>query len=495
MKKRFSISPAKINILTSLLNHLIATGCGIILPRILIESYGSAAYGITVSIAQFLSYIALLESGIGGVARAQLYGPLAKRDQREISVIYQATKRFFRFVALAFVLYTLILALSYRTLAGITYYPFWYIFILVLVISSATIAKYMGGLANLTLMVADQKQYISMLIHIGATILNTVAVLVLCRLGTDLIWVKLGSSLVFILPPILYSFYVKRHYNLLPVKADSKVLTQRWTGLGQHFAFFLHKNTDIVLLTLLADIRLVAVYSVFSLVSNSIRAITESCSGGMEAVLGERIARKDNSGLLAVFRKYQLLLSAVTILLFGCAGILINDFVRLYTNGIQDANYRQPVFALLILFAEAFNCLCLPYAALPFSANHLKQTRWGAYGEAAINIVLSVGLIFWNPLVGVALATLLATLFRAIYYIHYAANHFLQKSFFRLLSEYFGTALLLALIIAAGQWVINGLFIENFLQWALSGAACFAVLLLPVCLVLFWYKRFCTDRR
>jgi peptidoglycan biosynthesis protein MviN/MurJ (putative lipid II flippase) len=139
--------------------------------------------------------------------------------------------------------------------------------------------------------------------------------------------------------------------------------------------------------------------------------------------------------------------------------------------------------------------LCLPYAALPFSANHLKQTRWGAYGEAAINIVLSVGLIFWNPLVGVALATLLATLFRAIYYIHYAANHFLQKSFFQLISEYFGTALLLALIIAAGQWVINGLFIENFLQWALSGAACFAVLLLPVCLVLFWYKRFCTDRR
>ena len=67
--KREKMDESKLNILTQLLNQLITTACGILVPRILIASYGSEAYGISVSIAQFLSYITLLEGGIGGVAR------------------------------------------------------------------------------------------------------------------------------------------------------------------------------------------------------------------------------------------------------------------------------------------------------------------------------------------------------------------------------------------------------------------------------------------
>ena len=64
------------NIVTTLANQLITTACGIVVPRILIGSFGSEAYGISVSITQFLSYITLLEGGIGGVARAELYPSL-----------------------------------------------------------------------------------------------------------------------------------------------------------------------------------------------------------------------------------------------------------------------------------------------------------------------------------------------------------------------------------------------------------------------------------
>ena len=76
---------SKLNILTQLLNQLVTTACGILIPRILIAAYGSEAYGISASIAQFLSYITLLEGGLGGVARAKLYGPLAKNDTSETS--------------------------------------------------------------------------------------------------------------------------------------------------------------------------------------------------------------------------------------------------------------------------------------------------------------------------------------------------------------------------------------------------------------------------
>ncbi len=41
--------------------------------------------------------------------------------------------------------------------------------------------------------------------------------------------------------------------------------------------------------------------------------------------------------------KYKTLLSAGTLVLFSCAGILIVPFIRLYTKGITDADYIQPL--------------------------------------------------------------------------------------------------------------------------------------------------------
>ena len=81
---------AKRNIATALCNQLITTACGIVTLRVLLASFGSEAYGICASITQFLSYIMLLESGIGGVARAKLYAPLARRDMCEVSAVYNA---------------------------------------------------------------------------------------------------------------------------------------------------------------------------------------------------------------------------------------------------------------------------------------------------------------------------------------------------------------------------------------------------------------------
>ena len=52
---------ANVNAISTLANQLIATLCGIIIPWVMIDRFGSEAYGATTSIAQFLSYISLLE--------------------------------------------------------------------------------------------------------------------------------------------------------------------------------------------------------------------------------------------------------------------------------------------------------------------------------------------------------------------------------------------------------------------------------------------------
>ena len=478
------LGKAKYNIITTLLNQLITTACGIIIPHILISSFGSETYGITVSITQFLSYITLLEGGIGGVARARLYGPLARKDNSEISAVYNAVKRFFQYVAIAFVIYSAVLGLVYHDIAHVSIFSRAYIFALVIVISLSTLAKYMGGLANLTLIVADQRQYINNLITAATTVANTIAIIVLVNMKTDIIWVKLGSSLIFIVRPLLYSLYVKKHYVLPKTEKGKAVLDQKWTGIGQHIAYFLHTNTDVVLLTLFANARLIAVYSVYHLLINSIRAITEAFSGGMEAAFGEMIAKGQLAKLQRSYGRYKALLTSVSVVMFCCTGVLVVPFIKLYTKGITDADYTQPLFALIMLLAEAVNCMILPCASLPVAANRLKQTRWGAYGEAIINIALSCILIQWDPLLGVAIGTLAATVFRGVFYMFYSSKHLLHMPFYKLILRFVGTIAVLLSLILLGRFLLQYVTIENYFQWILCGAAVFAAVGIPTALYL-----------
>ena len=282
---------------------------------------------------------------------------------------------------------------------------------------------------------------------------------------------------------------------------DNNVLALGFTKIGEDYYFFnagsgkmymdttlwvgsndygVKSGIDIVLLTLMADVRLVAVYSVYNMVISSIRSITEAFSGGMEAVFGEWIAKGDIPALQLSYRKYKTLISAASLVLFSCAGILIVPFIMLYTKEITDADYIQPAFALVFLVAEAVNCLVLPCSSLPVAANHLKQTRWGAYGEAMINIFLSCILIKWNPLLGVALGTLVATMFRAVYYMIYSAKNFLHLPVYRILLPCCGTIFLLCAIALCGAFLIQTVKIRNYFSWMLWGLLCLLIIALPV---------------
>ncbi len=479
---------AKLNMLTTILRQLLATLCGIVIPRVMIGAFGSLVYGATTSISQFLSYISLLESGIGRVARGALYSHLARDSKENISKVYHAIKSFFRHVGIFFVVYAVILALSYFKIADVSDLSYEYTVGLVLAISISTAANYFFGIANMTLIHADQKQYLTNTIITLTNVINTVFIVLLIQVKADVMTVKLVSSLVFLARPVLYARHVKKHYDLPKVQKDPNALSQKWTGMGQHIAYFLHTNTDIVLLTVFSDLKLVAVYSVYHLVINSIWNIASAFSGGMEAAFGEMIAKDEKTRLAAAYRKYKLILTVVAMVLFGCTAVLLIPFVRLYMADVTDANYIQPVFGMLLLSAEFINCLVLPCTTLPISANALKKTRWGSYGEALINIGVSLILIQWNPLVGVAMGTLLATVFKAVYYIHYTAKRILKCSAWSLFGKFILSLTVMLVISVGGMLLLWQLPMKNFFVWTIWGGISFLVvgaLTLAFCKLLF----------
>ncbi len=465
---------AKINAASTLLGQLVATAVGIVIPWMMIEAFGSEAYGATTSIAQFLAYIALFEGGIGRVARGALYGPLAANDEKEVSRIYLAVKRFFSIIGIAFFGYTLVLAFFYYDIADVTGFTREYIFALVMVIAASKFAEYMWGISNITLFNADQRQYVVNSVTILSNILNVIAIALLVTFGADILWVKLASSLVFILKPIIFTIYLKTHYRIKKSKTRA-VLKNKAIGIAQHTAYVVQNNTDVLVLTIFADLKLVAVYSVYHLISFSLRNITSAFTGGMEAVFGDMIAKGEIETLRKTYSKYKLTLTFLVVTLFGAAGALIIPFVKLYTYGTTDVNYIQPVFAILLLLSEAINCLILPCFNLPIAANKLKEIQVGAYAEAAINLVVSCVLVFWNPLIGVAIGTLASSIFKSVYYILYSGKHVLKVKIGKLMLNFLLTIGGLLLVSIGGMMIVSTLPLYNYSRWIIAGFCTVAV--------------------
>lgn len=452
------------NIIVSLIYEFVVIICGLIVPRLIISTFGSSVNGLISSITKFLGYIVLLEAGVGGVARAALYKPLADKDIYSISRIIKATEKFFKTIGLIFLSYLLIIAVIFPSIISEDFGSF-YTFSLVLIIGVSTFFQYYFGVSYQILLQADQRRYITNIVQIFTITINTILVVILVRLGFGIHMVKLTSAVVFILRPIFVNIYVNRKYGIVKnVEPDNNAVKQRWDGLGHHIAFLLHNNTSIAVLTLFADIKEVSVYSVYYMVVSAIRQLTATFSSGLEAAFGNMIAKNEEKVLDRNFQVFEFFMFSLTTVLFTSMASLILPFISLYTSGVTDVNYYRPFFAYALVLAEAIYCIRIPYHSVVLAAGHFKETRNGAFAEAFINVIISVLLVKKLGLIGVATGTMVAMLFRTIQYAVYLSKNILKRSmwlFVKRVVVYSLTTLLIIIVVNN----MPGLEISSYISW------------------------------
>lgn len=419
---------AIINVIASVSLQLITIICGFILPKLIISNFGSDVNGLVASITQFLAYITLLESGFGPVVKSILFKPIANKDNRTIEDILKTSEKFFRKIALIFIVYILILCVVFPIIFSNKFDTI-FTLSLVVIIAVSTFAEYYFGMTYKLYIYAEQKNYVLSVIQISTVILNTIVVISLIHFGASIQVVKLASCFIFILRPILQNIYVKKKYkiNLKQAKDDYKI-EQRWEGLAQHIAYVVHKNTDIVILTLCGSLTDISVYSIYLMIINAVKSVTRSFIGGLDATLGDMLAKGEQSKLNKAFKTYEGYYITIATIIFSSTMFLITPFVSLYTKGITDANYIVPEFAIIIVLAEFVWAIRQPYNDLVKAAGHFKQTRIGAWIEAISNIVISFILVWNFGIVGVAIGTLFAMAIRTIEFMYHASKYILKRS-------------------------------------------------------------------
>lgn len=427
----------KVNLICSFFLQFIVLLSGFILPRFFLSEYGSKVYGLTSSIQQFLGFITLGELGIGVVIQYNLYKPLAEKDWIKVSKIVIAAKKFFRTLLFFILFYILILAAIYpfRVLEDFSYL---YTFSLIISISISYIFQYYFGMVYRQLLDADQLSFIRIIPQIIQIIINLIVSILLIKLHVNIQIVKLSASLIYSFQPIVIYLFSRRYYSKInySLHLDCDPLDQKWNGIAQHVSSVILKDTDVVILTILSSLENVSVYSVYNMVIYGIEAFTDSISTNFTAYFGELIARDRQNELIKKFSVFEAFFHTSVTVIFVCVLRLIIPFVQVYTRGINDANYIEPLFAFILTFAHWIYCTRLPYHIVIKAAGHYRQTQASAIIEALINVIISVIMVFRFGLIGVAIGTACAMLYRCIYYLIYLKKNILFRNFFYALRNY-----------------------------------------------------------
>ncbi len=447
---------------------------GIILPRFILQAYGSSINGMITSVNQFLTYLGLAEAGVATASVVALYTPLALGRKDEVNSILSAARKFYNRSGVLFLSLTAVLVFIY---------PFFIsgqldnslVRWMIVVLAGSTLVDYFFLGKYRVLLMANQEGYVVALIQSAGTVANMVVSIGLIYAGASVLAVKAVATGVYVLRLFLVKAYAKKKYPDLDFHAQPAegALKQKNAALFHQVVTIIVNNTDTTILTICLGSRSlleVSVYGIYMLVVNAVNQLLTSFSNGLTAGFGEVIARREEETLKKSYSDYEYMFFLIFFVVVACMGVLLIPFISVYTIDMKDVQYVRPVIAVLFTLLVFLQNVRIPGLTIICAAGHYKETRYQAGLEAAINIVVSLALVWSMGMTGVLLGTVCSYGYRSFEIILYTNRHLIPGTAKTAFSRIIRNLVVTAVLIAAGIWLIPQ-NMTSFINWFIYAVA------------------------
>ena len=458
--------------------QLLTLAMNFILPRLILISYGSEINGLTSTITQIFTYIALLEAGIGNASKNCLYRFLAQNDQAGVSTTVSATKKYFRKITPLYSLCVLAFAIIYpfcveTEIARST------ICLLVFIRGLSGVIEFALTNTNIQLLEADGRNYIVSNLALMVKAVSTSLQVVFIAMGLDIISVQLAFLVTCILKSIFVNIYIKRKYSWLvkDPNASVKMLEQRGAFVIHEISTVIFQNTDIFLISIFCSVTDASIYSIYNMVFIAISGIYNILFQSVDYRLGLEFHR-NRGGYIKMHDTIEVIYTSFVFAVISTAYVLIIPFVQLYTEGVNDANYVQPLLPLLFCVIQILSASRAVASKLITVSGRARNTVPNTITEMLLNIVASIILIHFFGMPGALGGTIVALLYRTNDIIIYANRKILKRSSLRAYKTMAINIVLFALIILISK--IVPVYITSYGEFILHG-----MIVLTLCLA--WY--------
>ncbi len=485
---------AFINAMTSVFLQLVLAVSGLLVPRFFIAVFGSAVNGLVASVSQFISYMSLVEAGVGAAGTVALYKPLAQRDTDKINGVLSATKNFYLRSGLIFAGLVALLVIFYPALVDNEIKDISFIRVMILVLSINGLVDYFFLGKYRVLLMADQRGYILYAIQILGTVVMTVVCILQIQLGASALVVKGTTALIYVLRSLAAIWYCRRKYPQYHFKAKpaNDAFSQRQAALVHQIVGAVANNAAVVLLTLLVKkdaLAEVSVYSVYNLVAYSLTSLLTSLTNGLAPSFGQVIAQGEEDTLKTSYSSYEMIMFLIIFVCYICVAVLLHPFVHLYSAGFTDGVvYVRPELVLLFTLSGILMAVRTPALTVICAAGHYKETQWRAVIELVISLVFSLALTPFFGIVGVMTAMCMSYLYRSADVLYYTAKHFVPKTLKKTLFRLLRNTVVAAVVVPLGLWLIPQTT-DSWMTWLVGACGVGVASVTLLCLVNVVFER------
>lgn len=462
------------NLGMSMISQSVILVLGFVIPRIIMQSYGSDTNGLTSTITQIFTYMALLEAGISQATRNKLFKPIKEDNKEEISYWMSVSRRYFRRISAVYFAIVLVLAVLLPLVLN-TSVGYWTIAFYIFFEGLTSVVSFYFINTWVSFLNSKGDTYVVNALTLLNKVLCYGVKIVLALFGFNIALIQVGYFLVSVLQVILYYMYMKKKYGWINYSLSVKnaVLPDRKSYIIIEIAWTIFSSTDMILLSIFVSTQLASVYSVYNLPIVALNGLLNAVYCALNYNLGISY-HEDIEKYKKVHDMFNSIFIGAMTILMSVTYVLLIPFVKLYTKGVTDINYVYPMLPLLFCMVQLLSWNRFVSGNLFGVAGKIKSVEKISIIEALIKLILSIILIVSHGIVGALIATVVALPIKVIYCNYVADKVILKRPIVKTISILGVNWLLFAIVVVINPFL--NLNIDSYLSFALYGGIVFVVI-------------------
>lgn len=399
------------NMITAVSSNVLTIIVGLVAQAVFIKILGSEYLGLNGLFSNVISMLGIVELGMGSAIIYNMYKPIAENDHEKIKSLMQFYKKSYRIITLIILIIGIMIIPFIKYIVDIesvtvdiNVYLVYILFLL------ETICSYILSYKR-SMLYADQKEYITNIIHMGYTILVNTMQLTFLYFTHDYYLYLIIKVMMRLVENIVISSYVNRRYSYLldnnVTKLDSKTekdIFQKIRALFFHkIGTFIVSGTDNIIISKYLGLVTVGLYSNYYMIINAVQTVINHIIQATRASVGNLLVTESKTKQFDVFNKIRFVNFWISCFSSICIFVIMDSFITIWIG----YKFVLPTKVLLVLVINFFIVSSRStYGAFKEAAGIFYEDRFVPIIESLLNIVLSIIFVKKFGLMGVFMGTI-----------------------------------------------------------------------------------------
>ena len=476
-----------INSIFGMAGYAILMLSNFITRSVFVDQLGLSMAGVDTTFKNFLQVLSLAELGLSTGLLYKLYKPIEEKDNREIKKVLNFYKQAYKVIASVFMGGAFVLSFVVNFFIEDTDKSPVYISFLFILYAGDTVASYLFANRK-ALIVADQNNYLVNRNDAFISLITLISQVTLLYLTKSFIIYALVKIVCRLIGASLIGNKFRKMYPEIANDKSRETITgdEKKSLIKNMSAMLCHRiggvsvtATGSAIISKMLGTVQAGIYGNYTIITTALMQLVTQVFNGVTASFGNIITVESKETIYKRFKLLYFFNYLVFSFFTVSVGVIVQPFMKLWMHGDPNSLFQDRTVVLLLCYFYVFGIRRVVLMAKD-SAGLYRQDQWFAILEAVLNIVMSVGFVYWFKSVdGIILANILSMLIIPLWTQPYLVYKYVLEA--KLIGYYVRYVIYFAM--TAGLYVATSLIanklttnIDNlFVELIVRGVLCVAI--------------------